>query len=42
VLNIAIPRPDSYSIEKYPWMQQTIIGTAASALCLIPLYFLRW
>lgn len=42
VLNIAIPRPDKYSIEKYPWMQQTIIGAAASALCLIPLYLLRW
>jgi hypothetical protein len=41
ILNVTIPRPENYSIERYPWLKQTIIGSVASVLCLLPLYFIK-
>lgn len=41
-LNCAIPTPETYSIERYPWLRQVSIGSLASALCLIPLYCKGW
>jgi len=41
MFNYAIPQPENYSIDRFPWMLQTAIGSIASALCLIPLYCWR-
>lgn len=41
ILNVAIPCPENYSIERYPWLKQAIIGSVASVLCLLPLYFIK-
>ena len=39
--NWAIPRPESYSIDRFPWLRQVAIGVLASSICLIPLYLWR-
>ena len=41
VFNASIPRPEHYAVEQFPWLQQAIIGSIASALCLLPLYLLK-
>lgn len=35
--NATVPKPEQYSIERFPWLRQALIGSAASALCLLPL-----
>lgn len=40
ILNLVIPRPGTYAIASFPWLRQALIGSIASALCLIPLYLM--
>ena len=41
VFNASIPRPEHYALERFPWAGQALIGSIASAACLLPLYLLK-
>lgn len=41
LFNRCIPAPEHYSIDLFPWHRQAAIGILASALCLLPMYWVR-